>query len=116
MASLSASLQSSLTAVWHVGVAYSVGSVVDYAFGKLSKPQTTSMTLLQASGQLAVGFVILSELMALLSDAQNTPIGDGISSAAFIIAQEGLQEKLAQVKAAASPQAQTVSTASLVQQ
>lgn len=93
-------LQSALTAVWHVGIAYTVGSVMDKVFGPLStQDASTTKLVLYSTGQLGAGFIVLSELMGLLTDASTTPIGDGISSTAFIAAQPGLIANLARIRA-----------------
>lgn len=99
------SLRASLTAIWHVGVAYAVGSVADHLFGKMGKPANTTFLLLQTSGQLGAGFLVLTEIMGLLADVNSTPIGDGISTSVFIAAQPGLLKHLKEIKAALLPQA-----------
>lgn len=98
------SLQSSLTAIWHVGVAYTAGSLCELVFGHVGNSKKSSKTalILLAAGQIGGGYLLLTEVMALLS-SDWTPIGDGISSSAFILAQPGLIEKLHRIKAELVP-------------
>jgi hypothetical protein len=101
------SVQASLTAVWHVAVGYAVGAAVDHVF-TLAKPtasKTNTTVLLETVAQVAVGYAILTEAMTLLVDATGTPIGDGISSTAFILAQPELQDKLKHLRKAILPKA-----------
>ncbi len=103
------SLQASLTALWHVGLGYSLGACVDGLFpvylnngtgGALPLGKKSSIVLLEAAGQIVLGYAALTEAMILLADA-TTPIGDGISSAAFFYAQPNLGNKLLGLKAVA---------------
>lgn len=98
------SLQSSLTAVWHVGVAYAAGTIAEIVFGNLGTKRDSSKTalVLLTTGQIAGGYLLLTEVMALLTN-EWTPIGDGISSTAFILAQPGLVNKLHRIRAAFVP-------------
>lgn len=101
------SIQASLTAVWHVAVGYSVGAAVDHVF-TLSKPSSSksnTTVLLETVAQVAVGYAILTEAMSLLVDSTGTPIGDGISSTAFILAQPELVHKLKHLRRAVLPKA-----------
>lgn len=97
------SLQASLTAVWHVAVGYTVGAAVDQVFTLVKPTESKSNTtvLLEAMAQVAVGYAILTESMSLLVDATSTPIGDGISSTAFILAQPHLVHRLKHLRKAA---------------
>lgn len=104
------SLSASLTALWHVGLGYSLGSAVDalfpsypQAFPSASAPnqKKSSIVLLEAAGQIVLGYAALTEVMILLADA-STPIGDGISSAAFFYAQPNLIAKLQGLRCVAS--------------
>jgi len=101
------SLQASLTAVWHVAVGYSVGATVDYVF-TLAKPtesKSDTTVLLESIAQVAAGYALLTEVMSLLVDATGTPIGDGISSTAFILAQPNLVHRLKHLRKAVMPAA-----------
>jgi hypothetical protein len=99
------SIHASLTAVWHVAVGYSVGAAVDHVF-TLARPSKSNTTvLLESVAQVAVGYALLTEAMSLLVDATGTPIGDGISSTAFILAQPHLVEKLKYLRKAVLPKA-----------
>jgi len=98
------SLQSSLTAVWHVGVAYTAGSLVELVCADLGAGRHASKTSLALSvaGQIGGGYLLLTEIMGLLTGSW-TPIGDGISSSAFILAQPSLIAKLHRIKAELVP-------------
>ena len=104
------SLQASLTAVWHVAVGYSVGAAVDHVFTLVKPTESKSNTtvLLETVAQIAVGYAVLTEAMSLLVDATGTPIGDGISSTAFILAQPMLVHRLKHLKKAVLPKAAPV--------
>lgn len=101
------SVQASLTAVWHVAVGYSVGAAVDHVFTLVKPPESKSTTtvVLETIAQVAVGYAVLAETMSLLVDSTGTPIGDGISSTAFILAQPELVHKLKHLRKTILPKA-----------
>ena len=96
------SVQASLTAVWHVAVGYTVGAAVDHVFTLVKPTESKSNTtvLLETVAQIAVGYALLTEAMSLLVDATGTPIGDGISSTAFILSQPQLVHRLKHLRKA----------------